>query len=77
MSFTTPPKIRLADANLPERWFNRVVLPAPDAPIILMKSPGFAHPDTPLRITLGSSFDFFPHFPGGGAAEITISCQLN
>jgi len=52
-------------------------LPAPEAPIILIKSPGLAHPETPLRIIFGSSLDFFPHLPGGGAAEITISCQLN
>jgi hypothetical protein len=69
--------MRFAEANLPERWFKRVVFPAPDAPIILTNSPGLAHPETPLRIGFGSSVDFFPHLPGGGAAEIVMSCQLS
>jgi hypothetical protein len=42
-----------------------------------MKSPGLAQPETPSRITLGSPVDFFPHLPGGGAADIFISCQLS
>ena len=67
--------MRFADANLPERWFNKVVFPAPDAPIILINSPGLADPETPLRIGFGSSVDFLPHLPGGGAAEIVILCQ--
>jgi hypothetical protein len=44
---------------------------------MLMKSPGLAQPDTPSSITLASPVGFFPHFPGGGDAEIFISCQLS
>jgi hypothetical protein len=41
---------RLFDMSLPERWFNRVVLPAPEAPIILMNCPGRADPLMPFKI---------------------------
>tara|TARA_B110000285_G_C15112465_1_gene611973 strand:- start:617 stop:844 length:228 start_codon:yes stop_codon:yes gene_type:complete len=38
--------------SLPDKWFNKVVLPAPEAPIILMNSPEPAHPVTLSRIVL-------------------------
>ena len=44
---------------------------------MLTNSPGLAHPETPLRIGFGSSVDFLPHLPGGGAAEIVMLCQLS
>ena len=40
--------------------FSRVVLPAPDAPIIKQVSPGIANPVTPFNIYLPLPFSFFP-----------------
>jgi hypothetical protein len=66
---------RFYEINLPLRKLSRVVLPAPDAPMILKNWPGRTEPLTPSRIVLGSTSGFLPQHPAFGTVVILISFQ--
>jgi len=42
------------EISRPDKKFSKVVLPAPEAPIMAKNCPGMIVPDTPLIISFGS-----------------------
>jgi hypothetical protein len=68
-----PDLVKLFEMRRPLKWFSKVVLPAPEAPIILMNYPGSAHPLTPSKIIFEGPVPFLQHFPGAGSAVILMS----
>jgi hypothetical protein len=70
--FIIPSFVRLFAINRPERWFKKVVFPAPDAPIMLMNDPGLAEPEILSRITLVGPGFFLPKNPFWGSDLIEI-----
>jgi len=64
------------EINLPDKKFNKVVFPAPEAPIIETNSPGKTDPLISLIIVRSFSPGItLPQHPLGASATILISCQ--
>ena len=61
----------------PDKKLRRVVLPAPEAPMMLKNCPGKTDPLTPSRMTFGSRSFFLPQQPACGFVLITTSFQLS
>jgi len=75
---TFPVFFKFCEINLPDKKLRRVVLPAPDAPIMLKNCPGKTVPETLFKMTLGSaSFGFFPQHPAFGRALMLMFDQLS